>query len=120
MRYQRVKVQRDTNTVYNRPVPPWEIPILEFIFEEGNVTRLDSFETNDFQYPDPAVEFDRLARAYGADPKSGVLYVASVYGDSVRGVRELRTAIKEAQAAEAAATPRSARRQSKAADPLMA
>ena len=35
MRYEKVKVTRDTNTVHNREVPPWEVPILEYLFEEG-------------------------------------------------------------------------------------
>ena len=28
MRYERVKVKRDGNTVHNRATPPWEIPRL--------------------------------------------------------------------------------------------
>lgn len=124
MRYERVKVKRDTNTVYNKFVLPWEVPILEFTFEEGNVEKLDEYETNDSSYPSAAVEFDRLAQAYGSDPKSGIPYVALVYGDSRRGVKELAKAIDEARAAEDAVKPRakaarSRRATAQSADPLM-
>ena len=43
MRHERVKVTRDGNTVHNRAVPPWEIPILEYLFDPGNVEPLDEF-----------------------------------------------------------------------------
>ncbi len=131
MRYERIKVKRDTNTVYVREVPEWEVPVIEFIFEEGNIERTGTFvdvtsqyhgqtiragdETKTVRdeagYPvDAAKEFQRLAAAYGADQKSGVPHVASVYGQASAGVRALARAIADAKAAEAEAKPKSAGR----------
>lgn len=104
MRYVKVKVKRDVNTVYNRAVPEWEVPVLQFIFEEGNVELLNEFEEAEGRdLPDAAFEFDRLARAYGSDPQSGVPYVASVYGQAQAGVRALKDAMDSAVKEEAEA-----------------
>lgn len=119
MRYERVEVKRDTQTTYVRDVPLWEIPLLEFIFEDGNVKRTRTFVEVAGEYPDAALEFQRLAQAYGSDPKSDVPHVAAVFGEAARGVRELRKLIDEAKAADAAAKPRAARKRKFAADPLM-
>lgn len=111
MRYERVKVKRDTNTVHNRAVAPWEIPVLEFIFEDGNIEQLNVFEEVSGEYPEGAKELDRLVRCYGSDPKSGEPYANSVYGNGRAGVRALQKLIDdskaedEAVAAEAAPTP---------------
>ena len=86
MRYERVKVKRDTNTVHNRAVAPWEVPVLEFLFEDGNVERLDEFVEVAGEYPEATKELDRLVRCYGADPKSGVPYANMVYGNARAGV----------------------------------
>jgi hypothetical protein len=100
MRYERVKVKRDTNTVHNRAVPPWEIPVLEFLFDEGNVEHLDVFEAVSGEYPEAAKELDRLVRCYGSDPKSGVPYANSVYGNARAGVRTLQKLIDDAKEAD--------------------
>lgn len=102
MRYERVKVTRDTNTVHNVSVAPWEIPLIEFIFDEGNVVRTDEFNEVEREYPTAAKELDRLVRAYGADPKSGVPYANSVYGNARAGERVLAKMIDEAKASDAA------------------
>lgn len=108
MRYVRVKVRRDTQTTNSSLVPPWEVPILESMFEEGNVETLD-FESSANPYPsDVAEEFGRLAKAYGEDPDTGVAHVANVFGSAGRGVKALAEAINEAREAEEAATPRKA------------
>jgi hypothetical protein len=121
MRYERVTVKRDSQTTYNKGVFPWEIPILEFTFEEGNVQRLHEFEVTDMAYPEAREEFFRLEKAYGSDPDSGIPYVASVYGQAQAGVSTLRKLIAEAQAAEEAAKPKRRRRKLEFAnDPLMA
>jgi hypothetical protein len=98
MRYERVKVNRDTNTVHNRAVAPWEIPVLEYIFDEGNVTRTGVFEEVSGEYPEIPKELDRLVRAYGADPKTGIPYANSVFGNAQAGVRSLRKLIEDAKA----------------------
>jgi hypothetical protein len=105
MRYQRVKVKRDTNTVHNRAVPPWEIPMLEFLFDEGNVEPLGVFEEVVGEYPEAPRELDRLVRAYGADPKSGIPHANSVYGNARAGVRSLQKLIDDAKAEDDAAAP---------------
>lgn len=111
MRYVDVKITRDIQTVYNRAVPEWEIPVLEYIFDSGNVERLPTTQKIDREYPNPAEEFDRLSRAYGSDPKTDIPHVASVYGNAGAGVRALMKVIEEAKVfeveldAEAAAPP---------------
>lgn len=127
MRYERVKVKRDTNTVHNRAVAVWEIPVLEFLFEDGNVERTGEFEEVKGDYPDADNELDRLVRCYGSDPKSGVPYANSVYGNARAGVRSLAKLIEDARiedvaAAEEAPTPAPVRkrgRPAKAAESLL-
>ncbi len=103
MRYERVKVKRDSNTVHSKDVAPWEVPVLEFIFEQGNVEPTGLFVEVDREYPDAAREFDRLTKCYSSDPQSGVPYVASVYGNAGVGVRALRKAIEDAAEQDEAA-----------------
>jgi hypothetical protein len=111
MLYERVKITRDPHTVYNRSVLPWEIAILEFTFEEGNVQRTGDFERTDAPYPEPHVEFQRLVQAYGSDPQNGTPYAASVFGQASAGVNALRRAIAEVKAEDAATKPKVASRQ---------
>lgn len=128
MLYERVKITRDPHTVYNRSVLPWEIPILEFTFEEGNVVRTGAFERTNAPYPEPNVEFQRLVMAYGSDPQNGTPYAASVFGQASQGVNALRRAIAEVKAEDEATKPKAASKQRKRKapsaavlnDPLMA
>ena len=103
MRYVRVKVKRDTNTVHNSLVSPWEVPILEYMFEDGNVEVLDEYESNDREYPDAGAEFGRLIKSYGGDPKSGIPFAVSAFGDGRTGVKTLAASIDEAAKADKAA-----------------
>ena len=103
MRYERVKVKRDTNTVHNRAAPPWEIPVLEFIFEGGNIEPLGVFEEVAGEYPDASRELDRLVKCYGSDPKSGEPYANSVFGNGRAGVRAVQKMIDDAKAEDEAA-----------------
>lgn len=123
MRYERVKVKRDELTVHNRAVPPWEVPVLEFLFDDGNVERLGVFEEVVGEYPTAARELDRLVRCYGADPKSGVPYANSVYGNARAGERSLAKLIDDAKAEDKAAakgaTPRASRSAVQAAESLL-
>ena len=123
MKYERVKVKRDLNTVHNHTVAPWEVPILEYIFEDGNVERLEEFVESGRDYPDAQSEFLRLTKAYGSDPQSGVPYVASVFGNAGAGVRSLKKAIDDARIQdEAAKVPAPAQkrgRKAHAADSLL-
>lgn len=103
MRYERVKVKRDELTVHNRAFASWEIPIIEFLFDDGNVERLGVFEEVPGEYPTAAKELDRLVRCYGADPKSGVPYANSVYGNARAGERSLAKLIEDAKIEDKAA-----------------
>lgn len=105
MRHVRVNVKRDQNTVTTREIPEWEVPVLEMIFEDGNVQRIDGETAVDREYPGASFEFDRLVRAYGADPQSGVPYVAAVYGQAQAGIRALARAIDAARDEEKEAAP---------------
>jgi hypothetical protein len=101
MRYERVKVRRDTQTTHNRAVPPWEIPLLEFIFEEGNVEPLGEFEeVADHDYPEPAEEYDRLSARYKKDSETKMDVVRAVFGQGRLGIKALAKAIEEARRAE--------------------
>lgn len=110
MRYERVKVKRDERTVYNRTVLPWEIPILEFTFGDGNVEPLGVFEDNTADYPEAKEEFMRLMSVYGSDPESGITHVASVYGQASAGVRAIGKVIKEAEVEARKRKPRQSRK----------
>lgn len=97
MRHERVRVRRDERTVVSRTLPPWEIPILEFIFGEGNVERFEDFVTVDQEYPNESAEFERLERRYGADPETNIPFIASLYGQKSVGRKALARAIDEAK-----------------------
>ena len=124
MRHHHVTIKRDTQTSQTKGVPAWEVPVLEFIFEDGNVERLETSElVPDQTYPEAAAEFNRLERAYGVDSQSGVPHVASVYGQAGIGIRALRKAIDEAKAEDAKLDVKDAkpfRRVSREVDSLLA
>jgi len=103
MRYERVKIQKDTNTIYNRAVPQWEIPILEFVFGEGNVVPLGVFEKAPRDYPEAQDEHQRLSLKYGIDKETKTDFVATVYGASRIGIREIGKAIEVARQEELSA-----------------
>lgn len=111
MRHERVKITRDGNTVHNRTVAAWEIPILEYLFDPGNVEPTgdyvpgvkfkmrdkESGEVTILDYPPAEYEFQRLVDAYKADPKSGIPHAVSVFGNGRRGITELRKLIDSAK-----------------------
>lgn len=122
MRYERVKITKDTNTIYNRAVPPWEIPILEFVFGEGNVVPLGVFEVAPIDAPTAAEEHQRLSLKYGIDKETGTDFVAVVYGASRIGIREVGKAMETAKQEELAANRakrRNARPAAEIVDPLL-
>jgi hypothetical protein len=128
MRYERVKVTRDTNTVHSREVPPWEIPMLEYLFgDEGNVVRTGEFVTPtpgkliNLDYPEAKTELKRLIDAYKGDPKSGIPYAISVYGNGRQGERALQKLIDDAREAdeEAVVPVRRAKRTARTVDSLL-
>lgn len=128
MRHEKIKVNRDNNTVHNTATAPWEIPVIEYVFGEHNVERLGEFvEVSDARgYPDPGEEMARLTKVYGVDTDSGVAFAVTVYGTARIGVRAMARAIEEAEEADVEAAKPRTRRKSKtvsrdyANDPLMA
>lgn len=100
MRYARVTIKRDTNTVHNRAVPEWEVPILELIFEAGNVTRTGQHDKVEGEYPDAEGELARLKAFYGTDTESKTAFAEMVFGLGNNGVRNLRKVIEAAMAEE--------------------
>lgn len=101
MRYERCKITRDVNTVYNRAVSEWELPVLQYVFAEGNVVRTGQFEEVNGDYPDPVQEFNRLGNRYGSDP-DGKPFVETVFGQGRIGIRELAKLISDTKAADEA------------------
>lgn len=121
LRHERIKVKRDNNTVHNLTVAPWEIPIIEFLFDEGNVEKTGEFVAlNDRDYPDPGQEFVRLQKAYGADVKTNVPHAVTIYGAQRAGVRAVAKAIDAAREDdEEAAKRKGKKRPSRVVDPLL-
>lgn len=121
MRYEHVKITKDTNTIYNRAVPSWEVPILEFVFGEGNVVPLGTFDKAPIDYPTAAEEHQRLSLKYGIDRETKTDFVAVVYGPPRAAIREIGKAMEAAKQEELAAN-RAKRRAKPAAeimDPLL-
>jgi hypothetical protein len=103
MRHERVLIKRSTETTHNRSVLPWEIPVLEYLFDPGNVEPLGEFIDVPGEYPSAETELTRLVQAYGSDPKSGIPHANSVFGNGRKGTTELRKLIEAAEADETAA-----------------
>lgn len=111
MRYETVKVKRDSNTTNHLSVGSWELPILDYLYDEGNVIRTGEFvDLAGRDYPDPAQELERLKKVYGADPETKELHAVAVFGVGRTGVKAIAAAIDEAREAEAAAAKPKARK----------
>lgn len=100
MRYVRVLVERDERLKIPKVVAPWVVPILAFIHGEEKVIVTQEDIIIDHEAPDAASEYDRLQRCYGADVKTEKHFVAEIYGQPPRGVKELQRAIDEAATPE--------------------
>lgn len=111
MRHETVRVKRDELTVHHLSVAPWEIGILEHLYDEGNVTRTGKFvDLPDREYPDPKEEVTRLAKVYGADSETKETHVSIVYGATRAGIKALGVAIDAAREDEHEAKPKRKRR----------
>jgi hypothetical protein len=97
MRHEKVIVKRDNHTVHHKTLAPWEIPIVEYLFDEGNVIHTGEFVQADQEYPPAAEEMTRLMKAYGSDVKTDIPYAVTVYGAARAGVRALAKAIEAAR-----------------------
>jgi hypothetical protein len=120
MRHEKIKITRDAQTVHNLSVAPWEVPVLEVIFGEGNVTLQGEFVPAPGGYPDPGQEMTRLQKVYGADAETGEHHVATVYGKARSGVKALGDAIAQAKADEAREKRPTKACKALALDPLLA
>ncbi len=112
MRFISAKVVRDVSSQIPIRVAPWELPVLEVVFGEGNI-QLTGDVTHvvkdpDKAYPAPGIEFDRLTKKYGADPETGIPYVVTAYGTARNGISALQRAIEEARKADAVAERKTA------------
>lgn len=97
MRHEKVIIKRDNHTVHNKALAPWEIPIVEYLFDEGNVIHTGEFVEADQDYPEAHEEMQRLMKAYGADTKTEIPHAVTVYGAARVGVRALAKAIQAAR-----------------------
>lgn len=124
MRHVEVKVKRDTQTTYVVTIPEWEIPILEYIFDEGNVERIGDGVVLEREYPSAEFEFDRLEKIYGKDSETKKTFASEVYGNAGVGIRNLKRAMLEAQEADGHEPVKPQKRVAKvaasSADPLLA
>jgi hypothetical protein len=108
MRHEKVIIKRDNHTVHVKTMAPWEIPIVEYLFDEGNVTHTGEYVQADQYYPPAAEEMTRLMKAYGSDVKTDIPHAVTVYGAARAGVRALAKAIdaaKEEEDEDGAAPP---------------
>jgi hypothetical protein len=70
-------IYRDVMTSPVVTIPAWEVPVLEA--KVGNeLVEIERFVEE--REVDPGVEYGRLERLYGEDPKTGISYVERVYG----------------------------------------
>lgn len=100
MRHEVLIIKRDTQTAIRKTIAPWEVPIVEYLFDEGNVTHTGEFVEADQEYPPASEEMIRLMKAYGADVKTNIPHAVTVYGAARAGVRALAKAIDAAQEEE--------------------
>lgn len=100
MRHEKVIIKRDNHTVHHKTLAPWEVPIVEYLFDEGNVTHTGEYVQADQEYPPAAEEMVRLMKAYGADVKTDIPHAVTVYGAARAGVRALAKAIEAAREEE--------------------
>ncbi len=97
MRHEKIIVKRDNHTVHQKTMAPWEIPIVEYLFDEGNVIHTGEFVQADQDYPLASDEMTRLTKAYGSDVKTDIPYAVTVYGAARAGIRALAKAIDAAK-----------------------
>jgi hypothetical protein len=117
MRHERIIVVRDERTKHNLTISPWEVPIIEYEFGDGNLTRTGEFvDVPGAEYPDAHMEMDRLVKAYGSDKETKIPNAVTVYGAARQGIRALAKAIQDAMDAEEGAKQQPKRRRVNPAD----
>jgi hypothetical protein len=108
MKYISVKLTRSETESVQRDMPPWEIPVLQMVHGPEKVEIVGEKDVSDQEYPEAAMEFDRLSRRYSDDPATNVFHVAAVYGQPPFGVNKLAEEIERARKAEVAGSKKSA------------
>lgn len=106
MRFQTAKVIRDTNHSVSTAFAPWELPILEYLYEAGNVQIQSELEVNDAgrELPEAGDEFARLVGRYGRNTDTGVSHAEEVFGRGNQGVKALAALIDNERAREKSAS----------------
>lgn len=117
MRHERIIVVRDERTKHNLTVAAWEVPIIEYEFGDGNLTRTGEYvDVPHLDYPDPHMEMDRLTKVYGSDKETKIPNAVTVYGAARQGIRALAKAIDAEREAEEGAKQQPKRRRINPAD----
>lgn len=94
MRFITAKITRDTNHSVSTDHAPWELPILEALYEPGNVEVTGEKVIADRELPDAGEEFQRLASRYGVNTETGVTIVEEVFGRGGQGRKALADLIE--------------------------
>lgn len=95
MRFVTAKVQRDTNHSHSADYAPWEIPILQFVHDEGNVTVTGEVVVVGRALPDPSDEMARLVTRYGKSEGGKTPIVMEVFGAGQGGLNALTALIEK-------------------------
>lgn len=93
MRFINVTVTRDTNHSTANSYAPWELPLLEYLYDTGNIEVTGEFVVADRELPEVNDEFARLASRYGKNNETGVPHVEEVFGRGQQGIRALAVLI---------------------------
>lgn len=102
MRHVIVQVDRSEHSKPVIDIGEWEIPMLEYEYEETNRLAVQGFvKVDGREYPDAASELQRLVVKYGKE-EGGQDKAILVYGQGQTGVRVLEGLIEESRKREAA------------------
>jgi hypothetical protein len=113
VRFLKCRVARDPQVaVMIEEYPEWEIPILEAVFGEGNISviseRVREYYINPRMagaVPEASAEYERLNSVYGGTGNPRVPFVEKVFGSGTLGVRELRKLMQGATVKQEAVSP---------------
>lgn len=100
--YIHILIERDKMTKVPKVVAPWEIPVYEAVYNDGEPDSGNGFaevgevEVELDEVPDAESEFVRMRNLHGFHEKQGVPFVDLAYGRGRAGLAELRRAINDA------------------------
>lgn len=98
MRFITATVTRDTNHSTTNDYAPWELPILEHLYDSGNVEVTGEKIVADRELPEASDEFARLEARYGKNSETGVPHIEEVYGRGNQGIKALAELIDKERA----------------------